>query len=222
MTAALLFDLDGTLADTDPEHYKAFVEVFADHGIPLTQQDYDARIMGHPGHAIAREFFPNLPLDESMAVMLRKEALYRDMLSDITPIAGAIELLDFADRKGIPYVLVTNAPEANAVAVLDAIGIRRRFKTLISAFHMAEAKPHPRPYLMGLETLGASATRSVAFEDSRSGARAAVAAGLALVGMTTTLDAGVLLDLGADIAVKDYTDPAVRDLIERRAHAKAG
>ena len=74
---------------------------------------------------------------------------------------------------------------------------------------MRAPSPIPLPYLTGLERTGARAAHSVAFEDSLSGLRAALGAGLAVVGMTTTLDAATLMRAGATLAVADFTDPRI-------------
>jgi HAD superfamily hydrolase (TIGR01509 family) len=216
MDTALLFDLDGTLVDTEAQHFDAFVEVLAGHGIALDEAAYQSRIMGHPGHGIAASFLPHLSPDEGMRVMDHKEQIYRDRLVDVAPLKGTYELLDFADARGIKYALVTNAPRANALAVLGAIGVTERFAAIVSGADLPHSKPHPLPYLTGLELLGAKAGRSVAFEDARSGAKAAVAAKIPLVGITSTLDAATLTRLGAQICVRDFADPAVRELIERQ------
>ena len=216
MDTALLFDLDGTFADTEKLHFEAFVEVFAQEGIDLDAAAYQNRIMGFPGHAIAAGFLPHRPHAEAAAVMDRKEQLYRDRITTVTPPPGAMALLDFADAHGIRYALVTNAPLANAERVLAAMGVRQRFAAVISGEDLAHSKPHPLPYLTALEQLGAKAGRSVAFEDAGSGVRAAIAAGIPLVGVTSSLKAETLLELGASIAVADFTDPRIFALIERQ------
>ena len=215
MDTALLFDLDGTLVDTEATHFAAFVEVFAEHGIALDEHAYQTRIMGFPGHEIASGFLPHLPPAHSMRVMARKELLYRNRLDGVALARGAYDLLDFADAQGLKYALVTNAPRANALAVLDAIGVTKRFSAIVSGEELAHSKPHPLPYLAGLEALGAKASRSVAFEDARSGAKAAVAAKIPLIGITSTLDEATLTGLGAEFAVRDFSDPRVMALIER-------
>jgi HAD superfamily hydrolase (TIGR01509 family) len=213
MDTGLLFDLDGTLVDT---HFEAFVEVFAEHGIALDRPAYTQRIMGFPSAAIAASFLPHMTPTDGMKIMAHKEEVYRGRVAGAVPTKGTHELLDFADRHGVKYALVTNAPMANAVAVLDAVGLHKRFAAVISADDLAHSKPHPLPYLHGLERLGAKAARSVAFEDARSGARSAVAAKIPLVGVTSSLDSATLLDLGAKIAVRDFADPEVRELFERQ------
>jgi HAD superfamily hydrolase (TIGR01509 family) len=148
--------------------------------------------------------------------MDRKEALYREGLSASEPMAGLAALLDLADEAGIRCAVVTNAPRLNADLVLKALEIADRFEALIIGNELTQAKPHPLPYLEGLKALGASASCSIAFEDSRSGIASAHAASLAVVGMTTSLDARTVLGLGAVLAARDFADPAVIELVRRR------
>lgn len=219
MTAALLFDLDGTLVNSDPEHLAAFQSVFAPHGIALDAPTYAATIMGAANDAIAMLYLSHLPPEVQAATLDAKEEAYRAGLRDLRPIEGAAALLDYADRRQLKRAVVTNAPRANAEKVLAALGIGHRLPIVVIGAELARAKPDPLPYLTGLERTGALAARSVAFEDSLSGVRAAAAAGLSVVGMMTTLDARTLLGAGASIAVTDFTDPRIYDLIEARVIA---
>jgi len=130
-------------------------------------------------------------------------------------------LLDFADLRGLKRAVVTNAPRANAEKVLAALGIGERLPILVIGGELARSKPDPLPYLTALEHTGALASRSVAFEDSLSGVRSAAAAGLAVVGVTTTLDSRTLTDAGAVLTVSDFTDRRIFRLIEARIGANA-
>ena len=217
MKTALLFDLDGTLVDSDAQHLSAFQRVFAPHGIALDSAEYAAKIMGASNEMIARLYLSHLPPNEQAATVDAKEAAYRGGLGDVEPIAGAVALLDYADRLGLKRAVVTNAPRANAEKVLDALGIGHRLPILVIGAELARSKPDPLPYLTGLERTGADAGQSLAFEDSLSGVRAASAAGLAVVGLTTTLDSQTLIAAGATIAAKDFTDPRIF-FFDRGAH----
>ena len=219
MTSALLFDLDGTLVDTDAEHLVAFQRAFAPHGIVLDRAEYIASIMGASNEMIGRKFLPHLPHDLREQTLAAKEQAYRDGLGDLEPIAGVAALLDWADAKGLARAVVTNAPRANAELVLAAIGLAERLPIRIIGGELARSKPDPLPYLTALERTGAAAENSVAFEDSLSGVRAAAAAGLAVVGVTTSLDAARLIEVGAVLAVADFTDPRIHALIEDRMEA---
>jgi len=100
--------------------------------------------------------------------------------------------------------------------VLEAIGLAARLRIVVIGAELARSKPDPLPYLTGLELTGASAEASVAFEDSLSGVRAAVAAGIAVVGLTTGLTEERLVAAGATFAVKDFADRRIYELIEAR------
>ena len=126
MKTALLFDLDGTLLDSDADHLLAFQRVFAPHGIALDRAAYAANIMGASNEMIARLYLSHLPSDEQAATLAAKEEAYRAGLDDLEPIAGAVALLDFADTRGLKRAVVTNAPRANAEKVLAALGIGQR------------------------------------------------------------------------------------------------
>ena len=94
---ALLFDLDGTLVDTDHLHHGAFATILAERGRDLTLDEYRAHIMGQPNAAILARYFPG----EVMAILDRKEAMVRDALAaSVEPVAGIHALLDWAEANG--------------------------------------------------------------------------------------------------------------------------
>ena len=216
MTATLLFDLDGTLVETDHIHFKAIRSVFMPHGVDIDWDTYKARVIGRNNPAIAADFLPSLDLEAHVAVMDAKEKAYRSQIDKLEAASGLTALLDWADAEGIPCGVVTNAPRANADVVLDGLGLRHRFKVLVIGPELREAKPHPLPYLTALEALGGDAARSVGFEDSPSGARAAVAAGLGVVGLLTSMDAAALQDAGTVITGPDFNDPAIIAYVRER------
>jgi beta-phosphoglucomutase-like phosphatase (HAD superfamily) len=219
--AALLFDLDGTLIDSDAQHLAAFQRVFATHGIAIDQAIYNKNIHGASNDLIAKVFLPHLSPERQRATLDEKEAVYRAGLIGVEPIAGAVELLDFADRHALDRAVVTNAPRANADAVLAALGLEDRLSIIVVGAELERAKPDPLPYLRGLELTGALAARSLAFEDSPAGVRAAAAAGLAVVGLTTSRDEASLIAAGATLAAADFKDPRIYALIEARVGMNA-
>ncbi len=221
MKTALLFDLDGTLVDSDTEHLVAFQRVFAPHGVELSRSEYAANIMGASNEMIASRYLSHLSLVEQAATLDAKETAYRDNLGELEPILGALALLDYADRRELERAVVTNAPRANAERVLAALGIGQRLPILVIGSELARSKPDPLPYLTALERTGALAACSIAFEDSLSGVRAAAAAGLAVVGMMTTLDPRTLIEAGATFAASNFTDPRIFELIEARINSGA-
>lgn len=219
--AALLFDIDGTLADTDPLHLEAFNRTFAPFGHHFDKARFALELQGKANEAIASRFVPHLPPEQQIAVMLGKEALFRDLAStEIHAVPGLFDLLDLADAAGLPMAAVTNAPRANADLILDGLGIRNRFKALVIGEELAHGKPHPLPYLEGLRHLGADARLSVAFEDSRTGIASATSAGIATIGIRTSPADADMLAAGAVLSADGYDDPALLAFIRATVRAR--
>lgn len=216
MPGVLLFDLDGTLVDIDHLHYEAWRQQAAKHGVALDQHRYRTQVMGFPNDTILADLVPALLPEEGAALVEAKEVLFRSLATDLAPAGGLVDFLDWVDGLGVRYGVVTNAPRPNAEQELAGIGMSERFETVVIGDELAHAKPHPLPYLTGLERLGGTAARSVAFEDSISGIRAALAAGLAVVGLTTGLSAERLLQEGVGLAVPHFGDPRLRPFVAAR------
>jgi phosphoglycolate phosphatase len=215
--AALLFDIDGTLADTDPLHLEAFNRTFAPFGHHFDKARFALELQGKANEAIAARFVPHLPPDEQNAIMASKEALFRALArTQIHAVPGLFALLDLADSHAIPMAAVTNAPRPNADLILNGLGIYNRFKVIVIGDELAHGKPHPLPYLEGLRLLGATAAHSMAFEDSRTGIASATAAGLATIGIRTSLAPADMQAAGAIISADSYNDPAVLAMINDR------
>jgi len=212
----LLFDIDGTLVDTDHIHLIAFNTVTSDYGVSVDAETYKAVVSGRVNDVVLKELLPHVPVSEHEAIGRRKEALFREMASEMKPLAGLMELLDWADTVKLRYAAVTNAPRENATLVLSSIKATERFSGLVIAEDLAHPKPHPLPYLTGLQRLNGDAIRSVAFEDSRTGISSAHAAGLGVVGMTTSLDGAVLKAVGASVTASDYHDAELKRFIKDR------
>ncbi len=215
--AALLFDIDGTLVESDPLHLQAFNMVFGPRGHHFDRERFGRELQGLANEAIAARFLPQETGERRVAIMNEKEATFRGLAeAGIEPVHGLFALLDWADAEGVPMVAVTNAPRANADQLLDAIRVRHRFRAVVVAEDLAHGKPHPLPYLEGLRLLGAEAENSVAFEDSRTGIASATAAGIATIGMATGLSAAQLVEAGAVMGVPDYRDAGLLDFVKAR------
>jgi HAD superfamily hydrolase (TIGR01509 family) len=209
--AALLFDLDGTLVDTDHLHHSAFRAILAERGRDLSLDEYRAGIMGQPNNAILARFFPG----EESGVLDRKEAVFRESLGDtVEPVAGIHALLDWAEANGAGCAVVTNAPRDNAVAMLAAASLAHRLPTVIIGDECARPKPDPEPYRAAMAVLGVTPSRAIAFEDSASGLRAARASGAQVFGLTTGLSPVELVQAGAHDTIADFTDPKLWSTLE--------
>lgn len=211
----LLFDLDGTLTDTDALHLQAFRDLLTPSGRELSHDDYRTRIMGAANDAIMAWLFPDESPARHREIADEKEARFRALARSMQPLAGLPALLGWAARNAIKTAVVTNAPRANAEMMLGALGLSDRFPVVVIGDEIARGKPDPLPYLTALDRLGATAEQAIAFEDSRSGVHAAHAAGIETIGMLTGLDAATLRASGASATIRDYADPWLLEKLER-------
>ncbi|MDR6712883.1 HAD superfamily hydrolase (TIGR01509 family) [Pseudomonas hunanensis] len=215
MLTALLFDLDGTLTDTDTLHLQAFRQLLHEHdGRQLSQAQFDAQVSGRSNGELFAELFPAASREQCQALAERKEALFREMAPDLQPMPGLLRLLDHAQVHGIGVCVVTNAPRLNAEHMLAAMGLEQRFEHVLVSDELARPKPDPLPYLTGLQRLGADAAQSLAFEDSLPGVKAASGAGIFTVGIATTQSPQRLHEAGAQLVIDDFNDPRLWALIE--------
>jgi phosphoglycolate phosphatase len=205
---ALLFDIDGTLADTDALHLEAFNRILGPRGHSFDHARFSKELQGFSNASISARFLTGEPPQRQAAIMDAKEATFRELVAgQIQPVPGLMTLLGLADRAGVPMVAVTNAPRLNAEMLLTGLGIMDRFKALVIGDELAHGKPHPMPYLEGLRAVNATPALSVAFEDSRSGVQSAAAAGIATIGMRTSLAHADLVAAGAVMTAKSFEDP---------------
>jgi HAD superfamily hydrolase (TIGR01509 family) len=216
LKSALLFDLDGTLVDSDALHFSAFVSAFASLGVALDMDQYRRLIMGAPNAAIGEAFLSHLPIARRDEIIAAKEAAFRRSFQTARPIKGLSSLLDFAETQGLARAVVTNAPRANAELMLTTLGLAERLPLVVIGAELARSKPDPLPYATALQLTAAEAACSIAFEDSLSGIRSAAAAGLTVIGLTTGLDAASLMAAGAAFGVADFADPRIDDLVAER------
>lgn len=217
MLTALLFDLDGTLTDTDKLHLVAIQQLlWEEDARPFTEEEFEVLCSGRANPELCALLFPERSIEAHRAFADRKEARFRALSQTLEPIAGLMDLLAWAQEHGVGRVVVTNAPRANADHMLAALGLQEAFASVVVAEELPRAKPDPLPYLTGLERLGASSEQALAFEDSIPGLTAAKAAGLFTVGLATSQSEAALLAAGADLVIDDFTDARLWQVIEAR------
>lgn len=216
MLTALLFDLDGTLTDTDTLHLQAFRQLLHDYdGRELTQEQFDLQVSGRSNGLLFADLFPQADAAQRQALAERKEALFRELSPSLEPLPGLLRLLEHAQQHAVGVCVVTNAPRLNAEHMLAAMGLDGRFEHVLVADELARPKPDPLPYLTGLQRLQAEAGQALAFEDSLPGVKAASDAGIFTVGLATTQTAERLHEAGAQLVIDDFNDPRLWGLIER-------
>lgn len=179
---AVLWDMDGTLVDTEPYWMEAEHELMDDHGLDWSHEQ--AMLMvGNTlttSANIMRSF--GLPMDTEAVVDTLLEGVIRRVRQRIPFRPGVRELLDALQARGIPMALVTMSYRPFAQAVVDGLP-SDTFVSLITGDEVAHGKPHPEPYLVGAHVVGVAPHNCVALEDSVPGVTSALAAGTLTVGI---------------------------------------
>ena len=206
MLAAILFDLDGTIVNTDPIHYRAWQEMLLNFSIEIDETFYRSQISGRLNAEIVKDILPQLSVAEGQKFADEKEALFRKLAPDLKPLSGFSELLAWTDTHQLKRALVTNAPRLNAEFMVEVLGIKEAFHTIVLADDCIAGKPDPAPYQVALSKLAITAEEVIALEDSPSGIWAAVSAGIRTIGIASTHDPQLLQEIGAFMAIPDFTD----------------
>ena len=219
MLEAILFDLDGTLADTDSIHFAVWQDILLRYDLEIDRAFYRQRISGRTNSKIIKDILPQLTLEDAWKLATEKEETYRRLANSLLPTPGLDRLLKLTDEASIKRAVVTNAPEDNAVYMLEALRFTSIFPLVIMAKDAPPGKPDPAPYQMALDRLGVKSKRAIAFEDSAAGIRSAVGAGIYTVGITSSHLAEDLLDAGASMVIEDFRDRQLWKLLDKKIKA---
>jgi HAD superfamily hydrolase (TIGR01509 family) len=212
---ALLFDLDGTLAETDSLHLPTWVDVLQPYGIEVDEAFYKERISGRSNSKIVQDLLPDLSAEEGRKLADTKETNFRERAHELEPLPGLLGFMQVGRSRGLSLALVTNAPVENVETILLALELDAFFDEVVLSDEVGPVKPDPAPYKAALDKFGISPEEALAFEDSTSGIASSVAAGIPTVGIASTQRPETLEEAGAFVVAKDFTDPELRKLLDR-------
>ena len=219
MLEAILFDLDGTLADTDSIHFAVWQDILIRFDLDIDRAFYRQRISGRTNSKIIQDIIPQLSLEDAWKLATEKEETYRRVANSLLPTPGLDKLIDLTERASIKRAVVTNAPEENAVYMLKVLRLSDTFPTVIMAKDAPPGKPDPALYRLALKRLQVKRKKTIAFEDSVAGVRSAVDAGIYTIGITSSNPAQDLLDAGARMTIEDFNNPQLWKLLNNKTKA---
>jgi len=215
MLKALLFDIDGTLVETDTLHYEIWRQVLAEEGLAIDRNFYKQKISGRLNPNIVSDLLPRFSPEQQLAFAERKEAVFREQ-AVLQPLDGLLDCLSWARDRRLICAVVSNAPKKNAEFMLKALNVASAFSLVVLGDDLPHGKPHPLPYQEALQQLNLSPTEAIAFEDSPSGIQSAVAAGITVVGIASTHEPADLKRLGAAIVVRDFANPVLLEWLDQK------
>jgi sugar-phosphatase len=180
--AAVLFDMDGTLVDSDAAVDRSWIawakEYGVDPALPL------AIAPGHPAAATVAKIFAGRDPEAIALAAARQLAFEYEDLTGVAATDGALDLLRVLDQRGIPWAVVTSADLRLATLRLGAAGIAAPI--LVTTDDVARGKPDPAGYLLAAEHLGVECGRCLVIEDAEPGVAAGRAAGAVVAGLKNT------------------------------------
>ena len=205
--AAVLWDMDGTLVDTEPYWMASETRLVESYGGTWTHDDALQLVGSGLWHSARILQAKGVDLTEDEII----ERMTDDVLERVEAVVpwrpGARELLRELAELGIPTALVTMSVRRMAVAVADAIGFAA-FAAIVAGDDVTHSKPHPQPYEFGAASLGVAPAECIALEDSAPGVASALAAGAVVIAvpMHIPLSPDAAYDIWPDLDGKRATD----------------
>jgi HAD superfamily hydrolase (TIGR01509 family) len=207
LPAAVIFDMDGVLVNSNPFHLEKWVHFLDHHQISYKTEELPELILGKRNDTAFRHFFgPDITKEKSRALSEELEAAFRKAFRPhARPLPGLDALIKECQAAGIPMAVASSAMRKNIDFVVDALGYRPYFRSIVSGDEVAHPKPDPEIYLKAAGHLGIEPADAVAFEDSYVGIGAVKNAGIKCVAIASTFPIERLQPL-ADLAVPSFED----------------
>lgn len=178
--SGLVFDCDGTIADTMPLHYQAWVAAMQERGLEFAESVF-YELAGVPTvrivHILNERYGYNLPAQE---LADRKETLYAQLLPGVQGIGPVLEVISAYTGK-LPMAVATGGTRAICTRTLELLGLVQHFKAIVSADDVIHGKPAPDIFLEAARRIAVDPGLCVAFEDGDLGIQAARAAGMDVI-----------------------------------------
>jgi beta-phosphoglucomutase len=202
MAGAVLWDLDGTLVDSEEYHWISWRDTMAEEAAPVTRAQFLETFGLRNDEILPAWLGPGATAERIQRVSDAKEVLYRELVrsGDLRPLPGAAEWVHRLGEQGWRQAIASSAPRENVDVVLEALGLARRFDAVVSAEDVTAGKPDPQVFLKAAQRLGIAPARCVVVEDSAAGVEGARRAGMKSIGVSRNGR------LAADLGVRSLAD----------------
>lgn len=197
---AVLWDMDGVIADTMQYHYGAWRDILQEMGRSVSLDEFRPLFGQRHDNIIRYALGNDMTHDQIEALSERKQALYRQKVAkDIRPLPGALELMKSLNQNHIKIALASSATKENVDIIVQGLKIEKCFQAYANGQEVAEGKPSPLIFQLAAKKLGVPAVNCVVLEDAAAGVAAAKAGGMKCIAVTNSLPRESLL--AADLIV---------------------
>jgi len=181
---AVLWDLDGTIADSKDFHWRAWRETMLLGGVRISYEQF-LHSFGQRNDAILGSWLPGASPERVVRLGDAKEAAFRRLVAEgpLHPLPGAVEWIEQLARQGWRQAIASSAPRANVQTMARVLGLERVMGALVSAEDVHRGKPDPEVFLVSAQRLGVEPARSVVVEDAAAGIEAARRGGMRSIGV---------------------------------------
>lgn len=214
----IVFDFDGVLVNSEPLHLRAAQEALALRGVELSNEDYYDRYVGFDDAMMMRELARDRGLtwcsDDLQELIAAKALRFEALERAVTPLAAGADACVRRMADLAPLAIASGARRDEIERMLERVGLRALFRTIVAAGETPSGKPAPDPYAEAAARLRAQPAQTIAIEDTAAGLASAKGAGLRCIGITSTFPAGKLQLADAIVASLDeVTADLVRSLL---------
>ncbi len=178
MIQALIFDLDGTLANTEMLHFRAWRETLLQNGVGVFSFEDFLRYVGTSNEKVANDYIQSADINKSQQELIKqKQTLYMDLIPEVELCSGARKILERFDGE-MSLAVASSSHEKEIRAILEIHDLISYFPVILGGDMVQKRKPDPEIYLKAVALLGKSPAECTAFEDSGPGLNAAKNAGM--------------------------------------------
>lgn len=217
--AAVVFDMDGVLLDSEPLHHIVLNEVLASEGRQLSFEEYRPYIgttLEYTWSDLIRRFDLKGPVDQY--ILRYDEGILESYRRHSVIAPGVRQLLDLLTEQRLRRAVASSSRTSWVEAALETLGIRAEFELIVTGDMVTHSKPHPEIYLLAADRLGIDPRRCLAVEDSPAGTTSASTAGMAVIGVRTEYTSHTPL-AGAAIVLdtlEEFTDGVLQSVQSAR------
>jgi len=204
MLRAVIFDMDGVLADSHSSHTAAWRKLLLLHGKQMTDSHVELVRAGRKREELLRWFLGDLSSEQIRACGQEKDAFLQEEMGNLTAISGVRELLCELSRGAVPMAVASCGGRQRVHQTLELLQVNQYFQIVVTGEDVTRGKPDPEIYCKVAAQLGVQPAESLVFEDSVSGVLAATVVGMKTVGIADPCHVQSLRQAGAVDVVPDF------------------